>query len=504
MSLFNNRTYETRYSNPFASCSECNCNNRSNSCVYNAVLRKGMCQDCEKNSTGPSCEKCVANFFFNNITNQCERCECDLKGVIAQVGPVNLNYCNQMNGICICKQNVIGLKCDQCKPGFFNLTTNNTDGCVKCECNPGATQLVPGTNFTLCDQKTGQCTCESAFVSGFKCDRCTESMYDLQNGCNKQCNCDPLGSLSAACDQITGQCNCKSRVRGLRCNQCDIGYYNLTTNGCVNRCQCEPAGSINPSVCDTVSGKCLCKTGYGGKNCDRCINGYWRSGSQCVKCECNLNGILDEDNICEEKTGKCICNELSEGFACDRCKPGYHGLNEFSNNCTKCECDPIGTNRNSLVNGNYICDSKTSQCVCNKNRIGIKCETCANGFFFLNLNEIDCFECACDPAGSIPGSNCDSLTGECVCKIANGIGGTRCDQCTEGYYNFSSITGSCTQCGCNIAGSYDQDCDQFSGQCNCKEFVTGLKCNVCVPGTSNLDVDNPFGCSKCIFITKKN
>lgn len=144
----------------------------------------------------------------------------------------------------------------------------------------------------------------------------------------------------------------------------------------------------------------------------------------------------------KKTTGKCICNDLTEGYECDRCKPGYWGLTNQTKTCNKCECDSIGTDPETFVNGNYICDSTTSQCTCNKNRIGTRCETCALGFFFLNLNGIDCFECNCDPIGSVPGSNCDSLTGECVCKSSNGIGGTRCDQCKPGFYNFSKTTGS--------------------------------------------------------------
>jgi usherin len=47
-----------------------------------------------------------------------------------------------------------------------------------------------------------------------------------------------------------------------------------------------------------------------------------------------------------------------------------------------------------------------------------------------------------------------------------------------------------------VAGSLDQDCDINTGECNCKPFVTGTKCNQCVTGTSNLDIKNPFGCSQ--------
>lgn len=41
--------------------------------------------------------------------------------------------CNK-NGTCLCKQNVEGSKCDQCKPGHFDLQWNNEFGCTACFC----------------------------------------------------------------------------------------------------------------------------------------------------------------------------------------------------------------------------------------------------------------------------------------------------------------------------------------------------------------------------------
>ena len=43
----------------------------------------------------------------------------------------------------------------------------------------------------------------------------------------------------------------------------------------------------------------------------------------------------------------------------------------------------------------------------------------------------------------------------------------------------------------------------------CKQFVTGRKCDTCKEGSSSLDPDNPFGCSKgeCMIlsvVTNKN
>lgn len=54
----------------------------------------------------------------------------------------------------------------------------------------------------------------------------------------------------------------------------------------------------------------------------------------------------------------------------------------------------------------------------------------------------------------------------------------------------------CQHCNCHPAGAISGTCHLVTGQCVCKQFVTGLKCDNCVPNASNLDVHNLFGCSK--------
>lgn len=54
----------------------------------------------------------------------------------------------------------------------------------------------------------------------------------------------------------------------------------------------------------------------------------------------------------------------------------------------------------------------------------------------------------------------------------------------------------CQHCNCHPAGAISGTCHLVTGQCVCKQFVTGLKCDNCVPDASNLDVHNLFGCSK--------
>jgi len=45
----------------------------------------------------------------------CRACDCDVGGAID-------NQCNQQNGQCTCRPNVVGRRCDQTRPGFFVMS----------------------------------------------------------------------------------------------------------------------------------------------------------------------------------------------------------------------------------------------------------------------------------------------------------------------------------------------------------------------------------------------
>uniref|UniRef100_T1JRW9 Laminin EGF-like domain-containing protein n=1 Tax=Tetranychus urticae TaxID=32264 RepID=T1JRW9_TETUR len=55
----------------------------------------------------------------------CRHCPCNRAGVL---DPEN---CDEP---CECKPSVIGQFCDQCKPGYVNLNSDNPEGCTKCFC----------------------------------------------------------------------------------------------------------------------------------------------------------------------------------------------------------------------------------------------------------------------------------------------------------------------------------------------------------------------------------
>ena len=77
------------------------------------------------------------------------------------------------------------------------------------------------------------------------------------------------------------------------------------------------------------------------------------------------------------------------------------------------------------------------------------------------------------------------------CKICPEINSCCLVYPQPSYWGFDSCRG-CSPCGCSFA-SYDSQCDPFTGQCNCKQGVTGLKCDRCAFGYWNL---SPNGCER--------
>ena len=71
--------------------------------------------------------------------------------------------CDQLDGSCTCKRNVIGRDCDQCLPEHYGLAFEDPQGCKACDCDIG------GSYDNNCDILSGQCKCRPN-VEGRRCD----------------------------------------------------------------------------------------------------------------------------------------------------------------------------------------------------------------------------------------------------------------------------------------------------------------------------------------------
>ena len=112
-------------------------------------------------------------------------CQCSSLGAIGQ-------QCNS-SGLCSCKTNVEGAKCDTCKAGFFGLSSS-PNGCQ-------------GRN------KNKRCLFSSRHVE--------PTFIPLACGCHSG-GSDPGGNGS--CDVLTGQCVCKANVIGRQCDTCKVTF----------------------------------------------------------------------------------------------------------------------------------------------------------------------------------------------------------------------------------------------------------------------------------------
>ena len=108
---------------------------------------------------------------------------------------------------------------------------------------------------------------------------------------------------------------------------------------------------------------------------------------------------------------------------------------------------------------------------------------------------------------------CGKNNGACSCiegyagvkcqKCMPHVVGDKCDTCKPSFFDFPScqeglswkttnlflklktILLHISECKCDPEGSTTLDCERINGDCSCKERVTGIKCDECMPNYFN-------------------
>ncbi|XP_039265221.2 laminin subunit alpha-5-like isoform X2 [Styela clava] len=209
-------------------CKQCNCHGNLD---FNLVMEicnpiSGECKDCLYNTGGKYCERCADGFFGDaKIAKNCTKCPCNECGTL---------QCDHTYGFCACKPHVIGISCNRCEPGYYNL--DSCIGCQDCSCGIGARN-------NECDTVTGACECAPNVV-GLKCDKCAPGHWDYSSmGC-KPCNCRNNGD----CNPVNGECKCPPGITGPQCDQCKLERHILPPGGL----QCESCDTCTHDLLDTI------------------------------------------------------------------------------------------------------------------------------------------------------------------------------------------------------------------------------------------------------------
>ncbi|KRT86087.1 hypothetical protein AMK59_1581 [Oryctes borbonicus] len=351
------------------------------------------------------------------IFNGAQSCQCDPTGSISKL-------CKEYGGICTCKQNVVGRRCDSCSPGTYGF---GPEGCKGCDCDS------IGALDNFCNVTTGQCKCR-ANTYGRECNQCRTGFWNFPN-CQR-CDCNGHADI---CDSKSGTCiSCRDYTESYACDRCIDGFYGdprLNADIPCRPCPCPGIAGTNHSFADTCTLDptrdvvCHCKEGYAGARCDVCVDNYFGNpevpGGSCRPCECNDKIDLLRPGNCDPHTGKCKqCLYETTGDHCERCRGGYF-RNSPDEMCRECVCHVLGTNNTAGP-----CDPESGKCSCFPHVIGQECDQCED-YYWKIASGSGCEPCNCDPVGSVD-LQCHRFYGQCKCK--ENFGGRQCNECKANYW----------------------------------------------------------------------
>ncbi|NWI48280.1 LAMB3 protein, partial [Picathartes gymnocephalus] len=297
--------------------------------------------------------------------------------------------------------------------------------------------------------------------------------------------------------QVSAHCVCQHNTAGPRCERCAALFNgrpwapaeDSDPHEC-QRCDCnghasschfdlelyQASGGASGGVCDS------CQHNTEGNNCERCKSNYFRNPRQelghpeaCLPCECDPDGTVP-GSVCDPATGRCVCKDNVQGDRCHLCKPGFAQLTRANPaGCRRCTCNALGTRQD------VPCDEETGSCFCLPNVVGSDCGQCAAGHWELGSGQ-GCRPCACHPRGS-RSPHCNQFTGQCPCR--DGFTGRTCSAvgqqlCPARHYR--DARGGCTECDCDFRGTEEPGCDKATGRCLCRAGVAGPRCDQCQRG----------------------
>ena len=199
-------------------CLKCNNEKICKSCERPYVLKNGVCEECNKFNCPCSdlCEKCDKG--------RCLKCNSNYVALMNDC----VEYCpedyNDMNGICMCKENCIACNGNNCVECLEGLELNNAS-CVKCS-----------EGCLKCYDET-------------ECVECSPGKYLNDGKCVQAC---PAGSTIS--DKICVKCPSKcKKCQPIGCVECveeyeSYGVYVLVNNTCSDSIECIKGYKYSPEI----------------------------------------------------------------------------------------------------------------------------------------------------------------------------------------------------------------------------------------------------------------
>lgn len=186
----------------------------------------------------------------------------------------------------------------------------------------------------------------------------------------------------------------------------------------------------------------------------RAVHQYYAVSDLAVGGRCHCNGHASSCPINRDGRAVCDCKHHTAGNNCEQCKAFFNdrpwrlATENSANECVACNCNLHA--RACVFNMELFKLSGGASggvCIhCRHNTAGRYCSYCKQGFYKDPTKDIThrkvCKLCSCHPYGSM-GKICDQTTGQCPCK--DGVTGRQCDKCAEGYKNTKSPIVPCVK-----------------------------------------------------------
>ncbi|XP_062849366.1 netrin-B [Trichomycterus rosablanca] len=157
---------------------------------------------------------------------------------------------------------------------------------------------------------------------------------------------------------------------------------------------------------------------------------------------CKCNGHASRCRRDEQGQAMCQCEHHTAGPDCDVCEPFYYdrpwqrATPTQPHPCVPCECNGHSTKCKFSMTV-FQQSGRVSGGVCLKCRhhtTGRQCQFCQNGYTRDHSKPLNhrktCQPCECHSVGAV-GRWCNQSTGQCLCK--EGVTGQKCNRCAPGY-----------------------------------------------------------------------
>ncbi|XP_030745032.1 basement membrane-specific heparan sulfate proteoglycan core protein isoform X3 [Sitophilus oryzae] len=425
--------------------------------------------DCQVGYIGVRCEQCAPGYVGNPLTigDSCRPApvsRCDPVGTLGQ----------DADGRCLCKAYTTGLYCNKCKEKSFYLSAQNQFGCIACFCM-GVTQECSSSHWY---RDTIHSVLTTNTVADFKLTDINK-LKDITEGITLNRNTQEISYASFS--------------------QPDVYYWSL------------PSKYLGDKV-----------TSYGGYLTYTIRNTPVPGGASSRNNAPDVELVSDNHiNLLHYSSNKSQSTNAPQTFVVPLLEQYWQrndGLKTDREHLLMALADVQAiyikatyfTNTQEAALISVSLDTATEQntglsraweveqCQCPVGYTGLSCEDCAFGYtrseegIYLEL----CMPCECNGFSN----ECDSETGICR-NCRDNTDGDSCEQCLPGYSGDPTrgqpcrYIGPVEPCNCDPRGTTYAGC--VNGACQCKSNVEGRNCDRCKNGTFGLSEENIEGCEFC-------